>query len=563
VNYLDYSSAGAFTAYPRDRYGMPALLDYYEAAVGADIDGSVATFRKVFGDDFSPSIWSATSIGPQEWIDDPERSLVWSGVTWNAAAGWYSFDVAAPAEACITIPVCDKPEAVEVWTTSRRWTPTSPGGAASSRARRTSTRAPPRRSPYGRGAGRRTPVQAVSSRRLAAEQGPVAGVSVAAEHRRDTGRGGDYPCLVTRAPILAALVLAACGGSAGPPGFSSGPPVTSASETTSGSSSTGDSSSTGPADDSAGSSGSSSSSDTGILRDVGTAMDFGPVQPPGCKGKVDILFVISRLGTMVTEQTQLLASFPGFIDTIEQKLEGFDVHILTANPDGLWPGYGYCEGGDGQCSEHYPNCGPHALGYDCQTYADLVTECDKVLGAGLTFNVGGYAVNKLCDLHGGHRYIVGDDPDMAGAFECIAKVGASGGGPFLGDAMIAAISPKLNGPGGCNEGFVRDDALLVVVFISDVNDQGQSWYNLQYDAIIAAKGDPDSVVMLAVVPQPLGDAEPVPGCSYDNTPPPLFGELFSRFSYTAVGATCAPSYAPFFDEAIGKISEACASFIPQ
>jgi hypothetical protein len=63
-------------------------------------------------------------------------------------------------------------------------------------------------------------------------------------------------------------------------------------------------------------------------------------------------------------------------------------------------------------------------------YPDLVTECDKVLGAGLTFNVGGYAANKLCDLHGGHRYIVGDEPDMAGAFECIAKVGVSGGDPL-------------------------------------------------------------------------------------------------------------------------------------
>jgi hypothetical protein len=53
ARYLDYSSAGAFTAYLRDRYGMANLLDYYEATAGADIDGSVATFREVFGDDFA------------------------------------------------------------------------------------------------------------------------------------------------------------------------------------------------------------------------------------------------------------------------------------------------------------------------------------------------------------------------------------------------------------------------------------------------------------------------------------------------------------------------------
>ena len=147
---------------------------------------------------------------------------------------------------------------------------------------------------------------------------------------------------------------------------------------------------------------------------------------------------------------------------------------------------------------------------------------------------------------------------MVDAFECIAKVGMSGGGPFLGDAMIAALSDKLNGPGGCNEGFLRDDALLVVVFISDVNDQSYSWYNHQYHAIIAAKGDPDAVVMLSVTPQPLGDNEPVPGCTY-NDGPPAFSELFSRFSHTMYGDTCAPSYAPFFDAAIDKIAGAPAT----
>ncbi len=362
-----------------------------------------------------------------------------------------------------------------------------------------------------------------------------------------------------RTPILAALVLAAACGDAAPPGFSTGPAITSVSASTSGSSSTGDTSSTGLADDSAGSSGSSS---TGILRDVGTAMDFGPVQPPGCKGKVDLLFVISRQGTMVTEQTQLLASFPGFIDTIEQKLEGFDVHIMTANPDGKWPGFAFCEGGDGLCAKYWPHCGPHALGYDCETYAGLATKCDEVLGAGLTFNVGAYAANELCKLQGGHRYIASGEPDTAAAFECVAKVGVSSGTALMGDAMIAALSPKLNGAGGCNDGFLRDDALLVVAFISDFNDQGQSYAKQQYEAIVAAKGNPDAVVMLAVTPHPLGDNEPVPGCTY-NDGPLAFSELFSRFSHTMYGDTCAPSYAPFFDAAVDKIGEACGSFIPQ
>ena len=365
-----------------------------------------------------------------------------------------------------------------------------------------------------------------------------------------------------RPPILAALLATACGDTAAP-GFSTGPAITSVSASTSGSSTGPDTTSTGPADDSAGSSASTSTSTSGGTLDVGTVMDFGPVQPPGCKGKVDLLFVISRIGTMVTEQEQLLASFPGFIETIEQKLEGFDVHIMTANPDAYWPGW-TCQNQPDGCEnvENWPTCGPNAPEYDCETFPDMVTPCDEQLGAGLIFNAGGYAANKLCKLHGGKRYIVSGEPDMPGAFECIAKVGMSGDGPFLGDAMIAALSPKLNGPGGCNEGFLRDEALLVVVFISDFNDQGKSYTKQQYEAIIAAKGDPNAVVMLAVVPQPLGDAEPVPGCTY-NDGPPAFSDLFSRFSLTMYGDTCAPSYAPFFDAAVDKISEACGSFIPQ
>jgi hypothetical protein len=71
----------------------------------------------------------------------------------------------------------------------------------------------------------------------------------------------------------------------------------------------------------------------------------------------------------------------------------------------------------------------------------MVTSCDAELGAGLIFNAGGGAANKLCDLHGGNRYIVSGEPNMTSALECIAKVGWSGGIPAMGDALIAALSP--------------------------------------------------------------------------------------------------------------------------
>ena len=363
-----------------------------------------------------------------------------------------------------------------------------------------------------------------------------------------------------RTPILAALVFAACG-DATPPGFSTGPGVTSVSATTGSSSTGGDTSSTGPADDSAGSSAGASTS-VGTL-DVGTVMDFGPVQPLGCKGKVDLLFLIARTGTMITEQAQLLASFPGFVDTIEEKLEGFDVHIMAANPDGTWPGL-VCETGGG-CLEYSPNCGPEAEGYQCGTYAQLFTPCDVELGAGLIFNAGAYAANRQCDLYGSNRYIVSGEPNLDDALECIAKVGMSGGSGPIGEALVAALSYNLNKEDGCNAGFLREDALLVVTIISDIADQDSfTWPYQWYDKILAAKKDPSAVVMLGVVPQPLGEGqEEKPGCTYDELGTDKIRDLIDMFPYRAYGDTCAPSYAPFFDEAAVMIGEACGSFIPQ
>jgi hypothetical protein len=302
---------------------------------------------------------------------------------------------------------------------------------------------------------------------------------------------------VKRAPVLAALVLAACG-DATPPGFSSGPAVTSVAESTSSSTSSGDSSSTEPADNSTGNSDSSS---TGTILDVGAETGFDPGQPPGCKGKVDLLFLISRQGNMDRVQAQLLASFPGFVQTIEDRLEGFDVQIMVANPDGTWPGL-YCDTSPYGCPM-YGHCGPDDENWICGESSDEWRPCDSELGAGITFNAGPGALNKRCELFGGNRYIISGEPDMGSMLECIAKVGTGGGLPATGDALIASVSPKLNGPTGCNAGFLRDDALLVVAIIDNrLDEQSVSSAWTQYDKVIAAKKDPNAVVILAITGVP-------------------------------------------------------------
>jgi hypothetical protein len=360
--------------------------------------------------------------------------------------------------------------------------------------------------------------------------------------------------------LLAVLALVACGDVA-PPGFSSEPAVTSVSESTSGSSTSGDTSSTGPADNSTGRSDSSS---TGTIRDVGAETDFGTGQPPGCMGKVDLLFLIARSASMKYAQAQLLASFPGFVQTIEERLEDFDVHIVAANPDGEWPGFA-CETSPYGCPMHWPHCSADDENWICNESVDGWQPCDSELGAGITFNAGPGATNKRCELDGDNRYIISGEPDIGNAFECIAKVGTGGGYPATGDALIAAVSPKLNGPTGCNAGFLRDDALLVVAIIDNTYDeQSLSSAYTQYDKVIAAKKDPDAVVMLAITAFPLEEGEPEkPDCVEDLENAGNYLPLLEMFPYHLRGDACADSYVPFFDDAVSMIDEACGSFVPQ
>jgi len=134
----------------------------------------------------------------------------------------------------------------------------------------------------------------------------------------------------------------------------------------------------------------------------------------------------------------------------------------------------------------------------------------------------------------------------------------------MGEALVAAVSPAMNADDGCNAGFLRPDALLVVTMITDTNDSESKtkpadWYN----AVVAAKGDPGAVVMLAIQPQALPRGEELkPGCTYDLGIDLRLRQLIKMFPFHDEGDTCAASYVPFFETAAGRVAEACAAFIP-
>jgi len=293
--------------------------------------------------------------------------------------------------------------------------------------------------------------------------------------------------------------------------------------------------------------------DDGIRFDIADGGGDGSQDPDGDSGckKVDFLFVIDSSGSMMFEQDALLRSFPGFIDAIVEKVELDDFHVMAIDA--------------GKMDK---------------------AGCDGVLGAGQTKSGEG----DDCGLVGEHRYATQAQPDLEQAFSCAANRGDMGtDNEQTMLAMTEAVGP-LSAAGQCNEGFVRDDAILVITVITDEEDDpgdtGGFWTadgectnvdedanspggpGVWYDAVVAAKhGDPEAVVVLALI----GDCDLNGECTgmkldYEGIigaePAPRIRDFAQRFQYGQVGPVCVDDYAPFFRAAVDQIDLACDEFVP-
>ena len=375
-----------------------------------------------------------------------------------------------------------------------------------------------------------------------------------------------------RSPALPLLVLGACQASGSDSSaFTTTPSgLTTVSGGSSGGSSSSSSSSGTSTTGDSGSAGGSADTTTEPARDLGDVPDFGDGAPAGCKGKIDFLFVVSRLATMEGRQAQLALAVPQFIGTIEAKFADFDYHIMVVDGDGEdadnGEGWGNsicnevcpnlackigddcCEGGDiddvGKpcCSD--PN-------YPCEDL-DLVTACDWAWGAGTVFPAGDFTADKPCPIDGGRRYLVRGQTDLDKTFACIANVGISGW-DALGQALTAAVQKPINEPGGCNAGFLREDALLMVTTIATNADTDSEGTPAEWaQAVIDAKGgDEKSVVMFNI-----GYADP------ECHPADRACVMAAMFTYHHLVHVFEPDYGPGFVEAASLVETACAGFVP-
>jgi len=280
--------------------------------------------------------------------------------------------------------------------------------------------------------------------------------------------------------------------------------------------------------------------------------DFGVT---GCAGKVDFLFVLSNQETMEPHAEQMKAALPAFIDTIRTRFADFDNQIMVTDANGIW--------GAGLCADCEDTCESGPPGYPCLWWSEL-EECDNVEGAGVTFPVGWGAPNKRCEVAGGNRYMLASDPTPEETFLCLASVGYSGGTNAPVEVMLKAVSDELTGPQGCNAGFLRDDALLVVVIIADTGELSAGTPAEWKSALLQAKGDdPDAVVLLAITTDI--DLEEHLCLVWQDTDPetnPL-RTFVGLLPHALIGSICEPTWGPFLEQAADLVLEQCEVFVPQ
>ena len=129
------------------------------------------------------------------------------------------------------------------------------------------------------------------------------------------------------------------------------------------------------------------------------------------------------------------------------------------------------------------------------------------------------------------------------------------------EALTGALSDSLNAPGGCNAGFLRDEAILVVTIITDEEDSSsagtpQGWYT----NVIAQKGgDGTGIVMIGLINDPdVSDSM----CGTEAEDPARLREFIELFPNSYRGSVCAPNYADVRADAVGIIDTACDEYVP-
>jgi hypothetical protein len=165
------------------------------------------------------------------------------------------------------------------------------------------------------------------------------------------------------------------------------------------------------------------------------------------------------------------------------------------------------------------SCAPDEPAYPC---SQSPTACDALFGASVTFPIGSGAANVDC---GFSPFLTSADKP---ALDCALTIGEGTESVGFGGTLQGLLGPT-NAP--CNGGFIRPDAKLVIVVLTNKDDN--SFTNPpDWIASVKAVRPPESMAIIAVT---------------NNTP--RIDQFVAAFPNTLVGSANAADFGPTMDAA--------------
>lgn len=159
-------------------------------------------------------------------------------------------------------------------------------------------------------------------------------------------------------------------------------------------------------------------------------------------GKVDVLLVVDNSGSMQPYQEKLSTNFENFLEYFTGFVD-YRIGVITSTIEN-----------------------PSAAGACSQADIDAIPDGGELVGG---------------------TWISAEDADGAERFADLVQVGTCGGGYEMGleTALLALTPPMAN---DANEGFLREDAYLSIIFVTDEEDSSPGTTNEYINAFRDVKG---------------------------------------------------------------------------
>lgn len=265
--------------------------------------------------------------------------------------------------------------------------------------------------------------------------------------------------------------------------------------------------------------------------------------------KMDIVFVIDNTPNMVEEQQALASSFAalaGKLDQLETKGGAkidYRIAATTINKTTNYSGTFYFPGDPG-------------------TFPPIVIDGGEI-------GLDGRFI-QACTMT--RPWIERGDMDKATNFPCLMNVGVSPGVDFEMplESVRLALTDRITD--GLNGSFLRDDALLAIVIVTDGDDcshpQSQfSYTNLDMCTPDGGFAEPTSYVPIVDAVKGGRERWAAALIAADETcdageslAPRLLAFMDAAAPNTVVGSICAPNLTTPIEQAVAKFGEACQKF---